>query len=116
MSFRDEVEALDARYLDGCQRRDAAAATGGYTEDAVYLAGGSEPARGRAATGAGLAALWSAGVVDRRITVLSAEAEGNLGYAIEEIETSVGKGFALLVLRRDGQGRWAICAEAFVER
>lgn len=116
MSFRDEVEALDGRYLDGCRRRDAVAATGGYTEDAVYLASGSEPARGPAATGAGLAALWDAGVVDKRITILKAEAAGNLGYAIEEIETSVGKGFALLVLRRDGQGRWAICAEAFVDR
>lgn len=116
MTFRDEVGALDKRYLDGCKRRDAGAATGGYAEDAVYLASGSEPAHGRAATEAGLAALWKAGVVDERITVLRAETEGNLGYAIEEIETSVGKGFALLVLRRDAQGKWAICAEAFVER
>jgi hypothetical protein len=47
---------------------------------------------------------------------LSAEADGNLGYAIEAVETSAGSGFALLVLRRDGQGKWGICAEAFIAK
>jgi len=45
---------------------------------------------------------------------LSAEAEGNLGYAIETVESSAGAGIALLVLRRDGRGAWKVCAEAFI--
>ena len=41
----------------GLKRRDAIAATADYTEDAVFLAAGSEPVRGRAALAAGLASL-----------------------------------------------------------
>jgi hypothetical protein len=80
-------------------------------EDAVYLAGGSEPARGRAATGAGLAKRRRAGIVDKRITVLSAQGEATLAGPSRESRP----GWARAVLRRDSQGKWAICAEAFVE-
>jgi len=115
MSFREAVDRLHAQYLDAFRRRDAVGAAAGYTEDAVYLTGG-EPVRGRAAIAAAVAAYWKSGVVEKGLTTLSAEAEGNLGYVLETVETSAGKGTALLVLRRDGQGRWGICAEAFFEK
>jgi uncharacterized protein (TIGR02246 family) len=66
MSFREEVDALDARYLDAPKRRDAVGAAAGYTEDAVYLAAGSEPVRGRAAIAAAFSDLWNTGVVMER--------------------------------------------------
>jgi ketosteroid isomerase-like protein len=53
MSFREEVDALHTRFLDGFKTRDAVAGTAGYTEDAVYLASGSEPVRGRTAIATG---------------------------------------------------------------
>ena len=115
MSFREAVDRLHAQYLDAFRRRDAVGAAAGYTEDAVYLTGG-EPVRGRSAIAAAVAAYWDSGVVEKGLTTLSAEAEGNLGYVLETVETSAGKGMALLVLRRDGQGRWGICAEAFFEK
>lgn len=115
MAFREAVDALHAQYLDAFGRRDAVGAAAGYTEDAVYLTGG-EPVRGRAAIAAAVAAYWDSGVVEKGLTTLSAEAEGNLGYVLETVETSAGKGMALLVLRRDAQGRWGICAEAFFEK
>jgi len=115
MSIREVVDALHTRFLEGFKRRDAIAATAGYTEDAVFLAAGSEPVRGRAAIAAGLARLWESGVVEKGLTTLSAEADGNLGYAIEAVETSAGNGYALLVLRRE-RGKWGICAEAFIAK
>ncbi len=115
MSFREEVDALHTRYLDAFKRRDAVGGAAGYTEDAVYLIGG-EPVRGRAAIAAAIADYWNSGVVEKGITTLTAEADGNLGYAIEAVETTAGNGVALLVLKRDGRGRWGICAEAFFEK
>jgi len=115
MSIREVVDALHTRFLEGFKRRDAIAATAGYTEDAVFLAAGSEPVRGRAAIAAGFASLWESGFVEKGLTTLSAEADGNLGYAIEAVETSAGSGFTLLVLRRDW-GKWRICAEAFIAK
>jgi len=105
MSIQEVVDALHTRFLEGFKRCDAIAATADYTEDAVFLAAGSEPVRGRAAIAAGLARLWESGFVEKGLTTLSAEADGNLGYMA----------FALLVLRRD-QGKWGICAEAFIAK
>jgi ketosteroid isomerase-like protein len=115
MSIREVVDALHTRFLEGFKRRDAIAATADYTEDAVFLAAGSEPVRGRAAIAAGLASLWESGFVEKSLTTLSADADGDLGYVIEAVETSAGSGFALLVLRR-GRGKWGICAEAFIAK
>ncbi len=114
MAFRDEVEALLARYLAASARRDAAGAAAVFTEDAVYLAAGSAPMRGRAAIAADFAAMFESGVADTSATIVSAEGEGDLGYAIQSVATGAGTAFSLLVYRRDGQGSWGICAEAFV--
>jgi uncharacterized protein (TIGR02246 family) len=113
MTFREAVEALDARYLDASKRHDATGAAAGFTEDGVYLEAGSEPVHGRAAIAAALAALWKSGIEDTGTTILKAEADGNFGYAIASVETSKGSGMCLRVLRRD-RGRWGICAEAFI--
>jgi ketosteroid isomerase-like protein len=78
------------------------------------LAAGTEPVRGRAAITAAIAGYWDSGFVPLSITTLGAEADGNLGYAIETVEGSTGAGIALLVLKRDARGVWKVCAEAFI--
>jgi len=114
MSFREEIDALNARFLSAVRRRDAAGACAdAYTEDAVLLAPGTEPVRGRAAITTAILGYWSAGFVPTGITTLSAEVDGSLGYAIETVESSSGAGIALLVVKREG-GAWKVCAEAFI--
>jgi ketosteroid isomerase-like protein len=98
---------------DASKRRDAIGAAAGFTEDGIYLEAGSEPVRGRAAIAATFAALWKSGVEDTGTTILKAEADGNLGYAVASVETNKGSSMCLRVLRRD-RGRWGICAEAFI--
>jgi ketosteroid isomerase-like protein len=80
MSFRDEVDGLNSRFLAASKRNDATGACAdAYDDDAVFIAG-PEPIRGRAAITTAIADAWKAGTVLNGMTTLVAEADGNMGY------------------------------------
>ena len=113
MSFRDEVDGLNARFLAASKRNDAAVACAdAYQNDAILIAG-PEPIRGRAAIREAIAGAWNAGTVLKGITTLAAEADGNIGYSIGTVDTNAGQGIMLLVLKRSDSGSWKITAEAY---
>jgi ketosteroid isomerase-like protein len=116
MSFRDEVDALNARFLAASERKDAVGACAdAYTEDAVFIVG-PEPIRGRAAITAAISQSREAGIVLKGMTTLIAEVDGNTGYTIGTVDTNVGPGIMLLVLRKAGGSPWKICAEAYIAK
>ena len=113
MSFRDEVDGLNARFLAASNRNDAAiACADAYHNDAILIAG-PEPIRGRAAITEAIAGSLNAGTVLKGITTLAAEADGNIGYSIGTVDTNTGQGLMLLVLKRGDSGSWKIAAEAY---
>ena len=114
MSFREDIDAMNAQFVADWEQHDAAACAAVYTEDATYLASGIDPAQGRAAIRATFAAAMEAGYELTRLTTTSAESDGALGYAVQSFESNAGGGTILLVFRRDGQGAWKVCAEAGV--
>jgi len=101
MSFREDIDAMNAQFVADWEQHDAAACAAVYTEDATSLASGIDPAQGRAAIRATFAAAMEAGY-------------GTLGYVVQSFESNAGGGTILLVFRRDGQGAWKVCAEAGV--
>jgi len=115
MSFREAVAALEARFVGGYQRGDAAASVGGYAEDAIYLTRGKPPARGRKAIEALVAEDIASGLQVFSLTSFHMENAGDLGYVLETCRTSAGDATTMLVLRRDASGAWRIAAEAAVE-
>lgn len=114
MAFRDDVAALEARFLEAYHRRDAASCAEVYTEDAVYMVPGKEPVRGRSAIEAATAEDITNGLQLTRLTAFYTEASGDLGYALETFGSSAGDGTAMLAYRRDESGKWRISAEAFL--
>ena len=116
MAFRNEVDALNDRFLAASKRNDAAGACAdAYTDDAIFIAG-PEPIRGRAAITAAIAESWRQGTVLKGMTTLTAEANENMGYAVGTVDSSAGQGIMLLVLKRDGGGSWKICAESYIAK
>lgn len=113
MSFRGEIDRLNAHFMAALDRNDAAGACAdAYHDDAVLMAG-PEPMRGRAAITAAIAGARKAGTVIKGITTLTAEADGNIGYTVATVDTNTGQGIMLLALKRDGTGPWKISAEAY---
>jgi ketosteroid isomerase-like protein len=114
MDFRDQVAALEARYLDAYHRRDAAPCADVYTEDAIYLVPDQDPVRGRKAIAEATAREIASGLQLKRLEAFHTESSGDLGYALENFSSSVGDGTVMLAYRRDKRGAWLICAEAFL--
>jgi ketosteroid isomerase-like protein len=114
MTFRDDVEALEAQFLEAFGRGDAVAAADVYTDDAVYMVPSKEPARGRDAIVAVNAEDLASGLKITRLTAFRTESSGGLGYALETYSSSDGDGLAMLTYRRDARGAWRICAEALL--
>src|SRR5262245_46417639 len=116
MSFRDEVDALNARFLAASKRNDAeGACADAYVDDALLIAG-PDPIRGRAAIAAAIGDSWKTGNVLRGMTTLVAEADGDMGYSIGTVDTSAGQGIMLLVLKKAAGRQWKICAEAYIAK
>lgn len=116
MSFREDIDAMNAQFVADWRRHDAAACAAVYTEDATYLATGIDPAHGRAAIQATFSAAMEAGFELTRLTTASAETDGTLGYVVQTFESNAGGGTILLVFKRDGQGAWKVCAEAGIAK
>jgi len=110
--FRNEVDAISARFLGAFRRGDARACSELYTEDAVLLFHRSPPIRGRVEIAAAFQVSIDAGTVINGLTTLHAEADSRIGYAIQSVHTNRGEGAVLVAMRCDEDGNWLVCSEA----
>ena len=114
MELADAVTALEARFLEAYRRGDATASVDVYTDDAVYLTPGRPAIRGRKAIQAATAEDIAARLKVAALTPFHMEQSGDLGYVLENCDTSAGAVTTMLALRREADGRWRIYAEAIV--
>src|SRR5262245_32994472 len=98
LTFRNQLEALCLNFVADFKRRDARACAEGYTEDAVLLFPRSPPIRGRVEIAAAFQASMDAGVEVNGLTILQADADSRVGYAIETVQSNRGVGTALIAL------------------
>lgn len=112
MSIRDDIEVMEAGYMEAFNRRDAAACATFYTEVAFYAACGMTPVRGRAAITEMHREAFASGMTILAMTSTDVDVDGGLAFAVETIETDQGKSTALLVYQRQDDSAWRIRAEA----
>jgi ketosteroid isomerase-like protein len=115
MTFREALEALSQQYVIDSQRGDAGACASAYSRDAIIYLNEKESVRGRAAITAHLEDAMKGGFKVGKLTTIFAEANLELGYAIQNFESSIGPGMVMLALKLD-EGAWRVCAEVIVAK
>jgi len=115
MGFREELDAMCKQFAKDSQRGDAVACTSIYTDDVVFYPNDrvEESIHGRPAMTAFFQQAMKDGLKVEEITTLCAEANQNLGYAVQTFQSTIGPGMVMLALRRQAEG-WRICNEAMV--
>lgn len=114
MSDHQAIDALADQYLRTCNSKDAQACADFYTEDAVYIACGSAPLRGRSKIEALHESIFASDFQIQSIETTDVEVSNDLAYALQTLKTSQGSSIAMLVFKRGDDGRWRVCAEAEV--
>lgn len=112
LTFRNELDALLARFVGNYKRRDAQACAEAYADDAVLLLPNAPPVRGKTEIAAALQAGMDGGLEIDGLTVERSEADGRIGYALHSVQSGQVSGTVSLVLRRDDNGLWRIVCEA----
>lgn len=112
MSFREEVDAINARFHDAFNKRDAAGVAADYAEDCLWMFNSKEPVRGRAAIQKAYGESIAGGLKLKSLKTVHAEMKGQLGYSVLTYETNEGAGTSLGIYRRDKNGNLVICAES----
>ena len=94
--------------------KDAAACADCYSVDALYMACGGAPIRGRSDIRALHESIFAGGLEIQGMETTDIEVSGHLAYAVQRITSSEGDSIAMLVLKQDHSGQWKVCAEAEV--
>ena len=111
------MRGLVGALLEALQRQDAAACAALFTTDGLILSPYGPPARGRDEIRATHQAWFDEGETNKRLTLLAADAGGNLGYCVlsyaADYRQSDGtfttdSGKSVNVLTRQGNGDWQI--------
>ncbi len=114
---REGIELLVERLLDALERHDAAACAALFTGDGVIISPWAPPARGLDAIRATHQAWFDEGEANKRLTVLEADANGDLAYCLlvwsgdyRQSDGSVAtySGTSVNVLQRHANGDWNI--------
>lgn len=113
MDFREIVDDLTAVFVDAFNRGDAAIAAGLYALDAIYVNPGPVTVTGRAAIQAAFAEEHASGARILGFQTTLAEANGSIGWAVQDFPTSLGPTVVHLALRFEGE-TWRIAAETVV--
>jgi len=116
------IRSLIDRWHTATAAGDVEAVLELMTDDAVFLAAGRPPMRGRKAFAAGLRKLLETHTVESSAAVQEVEVSGDLAYSWSVLtvrmtektgkESSSRSGSALSILRRDAAGRWALMRDA----
>ncbi len=114
MSMQDQVDRLTTKYVTAFQQGDAQACSDCYTDDALYLACGMAAVKGRQAIKALHEEIFESDFELIGLVTTKVESDGNLAYALQDLQAKQGNTSVMLVLRRDDAGSWRICAEAEV--
>ena len=114
MSAHEEIDALTHRYLNAFRNKDAQECADCYTEDAVYVACGSQPIRGRAAIRSLHESILDDGFQILKMETTEIEVSQGLAYILQTLQGNKGNSIALLVLRCEEKGQWRVCAESEV--
>lgn len=114
MSTREMIDEITNQYLDAFRRKDAAACAECYTVNAIYMACGSAPIRGRSEIQSLHESIIGSGFEILGMETTDIEMSENLAYAIQRLTSSEGDSVAMLVFRQDESGEWKVCAEAEV--
>jgi uncharacterized protein (TIGR02246 family) len=114
MTSREEIEALTNGYLSAFKDKDAQACADFYTDDAIYIACGSQPIRGRSAIKSLHENIIEEGFQILNIETTDVEISGNLAFIIQNLKGNQGDSVAMLALKREQNGQWRVCAEAEV--
>lgn len=114
---RKGIELLVERLLDALKRRDAATCAALFTDDGVIISPWAPPARGPDAIRATHQAWFDEGEANKRLTVLEANASGDLAYCLlawsgdyPQSDGSVAtySGTSVNVLRRQTSREWKV--------
>ena len=121
-SARPEIDAANAAWLPGLQRRDAGAIAAAYADSGLFIAGDGVVTRGRAAVARMYAARFSrlrpiraGAVVQDGLTVLGPTRIAEWGHAWLELApereggpSGRSEGTYLTVWQREADGHWRI--------
>lgn len=114
---REEIKSLVARLLDALQRHDATACAALFTDDGVILSPYGPPASGTDQVRSTHQAWFDEGEINKRLTLLEADASGELGYCVlsyaadylqSDGSYATDSGRSVNVLRRQASGHWKI--------
>ena len=111
LTFRNQLDALSAKFVADYRRGDSIACTDAFTKDGLLLLPNVAPIRGRTEIAAALTASMDGGLQVSGITTKESGADEKYGYAIQTVHTSRGDQIVMLALRCD-HGIWRVCAEA----
>jgi ketosteroid isomerase-like protein len=116
MSFRDEVQSQNEKFMAAYKRGDAAACADDFcTDDIVFYAPGEKPRAGRSAMQVYFAENMKNGYQLNSLATVKAESNGPIGYAVVTYDGSEGTGTILMALKQDDRGGWKACAEMFID-
>lgn len=114
---REGIKSLVAQLLDALQRHDAAACAALFTGDGLILSPYGPPASGTDAIRATHQSWFDEGETNKRLTLLEADAGGDLGYRVlayagdclqPDGRYATDRGRSVNVLRRQTDGAWRI--------
>ena len=114
---RKGIELLVERLLDALKRHDAATCAALFTDDGVIISPWAPPARGPDAIRATHQAWFDEGEANKRLTVLEANASGDMAYCLlawsgdyprSDGSVATYGGTSVNVLQRHANGDWKI--------
>ncbi|WP_135507188.1 nuclear transport factor 2 family protein [Roseovarius aestuariivivens] len=109
MSFKQECQNLLDHYVTYYQARDAKGCASLYAAHAEMYSPFGPPAIGRRAIEDAHAEWVMEGSENKKITVSSANRDGDLGWCVAQFsEGTTGEGISLNVLSRQPDGSWLI--------
>ena len=112
MSFRVALDEITQKFVTDFNNGNAAGVAAGYTEDAISYWTANRVLRGRKEILQHYADLIASGAKLTSLETVHAEGSKNIGYAIQSYAGNQGSGMVMLGMRRSGDGKWAVSAEA----
>ncbi len=112
MAIRDELDAINAAFGEGCATQDAERLAALYADDARLLFPGQPIIRGRAEVDAAMREMVAGGPASLRFVTDEVIEDGSLVIDIGRIVSETGQSKYVVVYRREPDGRLRIIVDA----